>query len=368
MDGLQKFIYLILLVFNVECSDITKLALGDFTDALPAAFGDFNSDELTDVFVLNDNGYAVEILLANEEEPLLRPAPQLSCSFREQERTITSVVPGDFDGDALMDLLVTTIYKPTGQRDHTKDRSITYIYVIWGGASYVNCSNDHLIEMVGQPLAIDYNQDMIIDLFGEDIDKKRAFWVFNKDRSEPKKIEMPHHNKKPMTELKKPHAHAFLGKNYFNFLVLQSINTFLQQYWLVSHITKLAKSNINNFKSNPKTMPLIFLLFNWKYFADLNEDCMADLFITTNENFEIWYGKEEMDPLLPRFIYNSTIPHPENPQKEIATVVGQSLFIDVELKGKMDLVTPVCYDKECKSSALMLYSMSERKWINLQVS
>lgn len=309
MDGLQKFIYLILLVFNVECSDITKLALGDFTDALPAAFGDFNSDELTDVFVLNDNGYAVEILLANEEEPLLRPAPQLSCSFREQERTITSVVPGDFDGDALMDLLVTTVYKPTGQRDHTKDRSITYIYVIWGGASYVNCSNDHLIEMVGQPLAIDYNQDMIIDLFGEDIDKKRAFWVFNKDRSEPKKIEMPHHNKKPMTELKKPHAHAFL---------------------------------------------------------DLNEDCMADLFITTNENFEIWYGKEEMDPLLPRFIYNSTIPHPENPQKEIATVVGQSLFIDVELKGKMDLVTPVCYDKECKSSALMLYSMSERKWINLQ--
>lgn len=33
-------------------SDITNLVFGKSTDGMPAAFGDFNSDELTDVFVV----------------------------------------------------------------------------------------------------------------------------------------------------------------------------------------------------------------------------------------------------------------------------------------------------------------------------
>lgn len=37
---------------GVITSDITHLAFGGFTDGMPAAFGDFNSDELTDVFVV----------------------------------------------------------------------------------------------------------------------------------------------------------------------------------------------------------------------------------------------------------------------------------------------------------------------------
>lgn len=76
---------------------------------------------------------------------------------------------------------------------------------------------------------------------------------------------------------------------------------------------------------------------------------MADLFITTPNHFEVWLGNENE----PKFIYNSTIKHPEANK-----IIGQSLFIDVELKGSMDLVTPVCSEKDssgnCKSAALMV--------------
>lgn len=49
---------LLSLFFNYVCSsDITHLVFGGFTDGMPAAFGDFNSDELTDVFVLLGTTY-----------------------------------------------------------------------------------------------------------------------------------------------------------------------------------------------------------------------------------------------------------------------------------------------------------------------
>lgn len=44
---------LILWLSHYGCaSDITNLVFGKPTDEMPAAFGDFNSDELTDVFVV----------------------------------------------------------------------------------------------------------------------------------------------------------------------------------------------------------------------------------------------------------------------------------------------------------------------------
>lgn len=83
---------------------------------------------------------------------------------------------------------------------------------------------------------------------------------------------------------------------------------------------------------------------------------MADLFITTTDDFEVWLGSESKQ----KFVYNNTIPHPQG-----TTKIGQSLFVDVELRGRMDLVTPVCFDADCKNSSLMVYSDGE--WHNLQV-
>lgn len=108
--------------------------------------------------------------------------------------------------------------------------------------------------------------------------------------------------------------------------------------------------------------------YNCITISDLNGDYMADLFLTTKDHehqeaFEIWYGKYRGE-----FEYKHTIKAPVT-----NGVVGQSLFIDVELKGKMNLVTPVCFDEYCKKSALLLYSTpgdnwSEGTWLDLQVN
>jgi integrin alpha FG-GAP repeat containing protein 1 len=50
-------------VIIVSSSDITHLAFGGVEDAIPAAYGDFNSDELTDIFVVRDDFHTIQIFL-----------------------------------------------------------------------------------------------------------------------------------------------------------------------------------------------------------------------------------------------------------------------------------------------------------------
>lgn len=58
------------------------------------------------------------------------------------------------------------------------------IYINWGGSHYLNCTEEKepLIKMIGEPVALDFNKDMIIDLFGQAEDGSRTFWVFNDKR------------------------------------------------------------------------------------------------------------------------------------------------------------------------------------------
>lgn len=157
----------------LQASDITAQVFGSSSDGIIGAFGDFNSDELTDVFVIKEDGHVLEVLLGSDVEPLLKPSGSLKCKF--DNLVITSVVPGDFDGDAFMDLLITT---------KTSKTNVLGIYINWGGSYYLNCTDEKqpLIKMIGEPVALDYNQDMIIDLFGQAEDESRTFWVFNSER------------------------------------------------------------------------------------------------------------------------------------------------------------------------------------------
>lgn len=184
MKLLLLFTTLHALVALVICNDITNAVFSKEVNRMPAAFGDFNSDELTDMFVLSEDGKSVQIMFAFPEEPLFRLKPGFDCSFFGE--TITSVVPGDFDGDVFMDILITTLSK-------TDTSAFTNVYILWGeGDKKLNCSNDSKpkLKMIGQPLAIDYDQNFIIDLFGTDINGVRTFWIFNTNRTEPEVIPM----------------------------------------------------------------------------------------------------------------------------------------------------------------------------------
>lgn len=221
-----------------SASDITASVFGSVTDGMPAAFGDFNSDKLTDMFVIRDDGKTVEVLLAGEQEPLLRSAG-IKCQFNIP---ITSVIPGDFDGDAIMDVLITSVNKD----DKVKP---TRVYALWGGLNHMNCSEEDspILEMSGQPLMLDYNNDMISDLFGDN-GTERCFWVFKKGREPPERIPVPKHADEEK-RLRRPHSHAYV---------------------------------------------------------DLNGDLTPDLFVTTEKDFEVWYSDG-----IEGFKFNHSISFPE---------------------------------------------------------
>lgn len=293
---LQFFIFSLIL-FCAAATDITPSVFGPNTDVLPAAFGDFDSDEYTDLFVLKDRSSTLEILLGGDVEPFLRES-NLKCNFKNDY--ITSVVPGDFDGDALMDVFVTLMTKDRIGDDYTGLVGI----VLWGGLNQLNCTPDFQIPMKGQPLAIDYDRNMIIDLFGVNSEGRRTYWIFNNNRTLPQSIQIPdNHTKIPV-----PNSHAYL---------------------------------------------------------DLNGDSLADLFITTLDNYEIWVGNSNGNG----FAYSNFIPFPPgvNGYKNSDNIhIGQTVFQDFELEGKLDLLVPICFDSSCTNSTVFVYS--DEKWHNLKIN
>jgi len=296
MLRIRTFVHFVALISVTKCSDITPAVFGNMLDGMPAAFGDFNSDELTDVFMLRKNeedGQTVEIFLAAEQEPLLRPKPDLSCSFKDH---VTSVVPGDFDGDVFMDILVTTF---------NREQRLTYAHILWGGNGHLNCSDkwNPPIEMRDQPLALDYNQDMIIDLFGVDKHGRRMFWVFNENRTTPLAI-MMNGNWMSLEPVRNPHSNAFL---------------------------------------------------------DLNSDFLPDLVVTTKKSFEIWLGTEQGF----EFSHEIDLPYNISVDKNFKGEFGQTLYLDVELTGKMALLLPLCFDEACINCTIMMYLNG---WHNLRVN
>ncbi|XP_011700031.1 PREDICTED: T-cell immunomodulatory protein [Wasmannia auropunctata] len=295
MLWIRTFVHLVALISVTRCSDITPAVFGNELDGMPAAFGDFNSDELTDVFMLRKDGRTVEIFLAAEQEPLLRPKLGLNCTFKDH---VTSVVPGDFDGDVFMDILVTTF---------NRDKELTYVHILWGGNGRLNCSDEWnpLIEMHDQPLALDYNQDMIIDLFGVDKDNRRVFWVFNENRTTPRTVEMRDKDGSVSHEpVRSPHSNAFL---------------------------------------------------------DLNSDFLSDLVVTTTKSFEIWLGTEQGF----EFSHEIKLPYNISIDKHFKGEIGQTLYLDVELTGKMALLLPLCFDEACSNCTIMMYLNG---WHNLRVN
>lgn len=215
---------LLCLVVIIQCvsavSDMTESSFGKHTEGVLSAFGDFNSDELTDAFVIK-NSSNVEVYLAYDKEPFLRPS-LFACNF--SNIVITSIVPGDYDGDAYMDIMFTTQI----QNDTS---NLQEVRILWGGDNSLNCSDALLIKAIttGQPLAMDYNRDMTLDLFGVNADNKRVFWIFDKSRATPTEKSM---GDELFKKLKLPHSHSFLDVNDDNAADLLVTTTSNVEVWL----------------------------------------------------------------------------------------------------------------------------------------
>lgn len=214
----------VLALSHVSASvDITDLVFGSSVQGQPAAFGDFDSDELTDIFILKDQGHTIEIMFGSNVEPFLKQRNgQTKCSFVKHQ--ITSVVPGDFNGDALMDLLVTVknLTTPSGvlsyfsMSESQKIDPDLDVHILWGGLTNLKCANEEqpLFTIVDQPLVINYDTNMIVDLFGvkkmANGTKQRMFWLFNStgNFTEVPMI-LPKENNH--SEIRIPQSHGFIN-------------------------------------------------------------------------------------------------------------------------------------------------------------
>ncbi|XP_010126346.1 PREDICTED: T-cell immunomodulatory protein-like, partial [Chlamydotis macqueenii] len=123
-----------------------------------AAFGDFNSDKQTDLFVLRA-GNELIIFLADQKEPYFKPRVKLP--MKSLSVTITSVVPGDYDGDSQMDVLLTT-----QTQNHGRDELSVFIF--WGHNQTLDLNHKTMLDKTfhDEPLVMDYNGDLIPDVFG----------------------------------------------------------------------------------------------------------------------------------------------------------------------------------------------------------
>ena len=72
------------------------------SNCVPYAYGDFNADKLVDIFCVSDDGHQVTVLLAQDQDPMFFNF----TSFRLlTSPLVVNIVPGDFNGDSVMDLL-----------------------------------------------------------------------------------------------------------------------------------------------------------------------------------------------------------------------------------------------------------------------
>ncbi|XP_061748503.1 T-cell immunomodulatory protein [Nerophis ophidion] len=137
--------------------DVTADLFGAKNNGTLAAFGDFNADKQTDIFIIREQSELL-IFLADSKAPYFKPRVNISKGILPSDTVLTSVVPGDYDGDSQMDVLLTSQMSLT-------DSSV---FIFWG--------DNQTLDTVGwiklnktfkdQPLVMDFNGDMIPDIFG----------------------------------------------------------------------------------------------------------------------------------------------------------------------------------------------------------
>ncbi|CAJ1048475.1 T-cell immunomodulatory protein [Xyrichtys novacula] len=137
--------------------DVTADLFGAENFGTVAAFGDFYSDKQTDIFVIREQSEVV-IFIADSKAPYFKPKLNITKDILPKDTVITSVVPGDYDGDSQMDVLLTAQI----------NSKLTSVFIFWGNNQTLDLSGWLRLNktFTDQPLVMDFNGDMIPDIFG----------------------------------------------------------------------------------------------------------------------------------------------------------------------------------------------------------
>ncbi|XP_064610624.1 T-cell immunomodulatory protein-like [Liolophura sinensis] len=291
-------VLILLLVSHTKCYliDVTGDAFGDQSDGFLAAFGDFNSDKKTDLFVITGNGQNLTLLSAKKGGVFGKHV--LIKSNSSSTDIITGVMPADFDGDSQMDVLV--VKRPSG-----KNVSPVTVEIHWGdtSSSFALDNKPTVLpdKFVDQPLLLDANGDLMPDLFGETAPGNRSYWLSSANRT-------------------------------------------------------IIRREVENGTSPAQLPPLHFP--HSSAFVDLNQDLTPDLLVVSEDKdgavqFERWIISKG------NLTWNQTIPMVIPPKGGAWKHVGQVSFVDLNHDQEYNLIVPVCADEDCQESFIYVYTQNK---------
>jgi integrin alpha FG-GAP repeat containing protein 1 len=297
--------------------DVTSKVFGseNTSDLFPVAYGDFNADKLTDVIAVTNDRRSIVLFFAYEEAPFLRVGK--ICDLRtdkddpENQIYVIGAAPGDFTGDGVMDLLVTFGWRMRKNKE---------VIIFKGNSKDLVCHNrmGKTIEVVQEPLVVDLNGDMIMDLVGEQyvkpkedsshsLERKKMVWLFHEDS-------------------------VNITYSEYDFDIVRSKE---QEKW-ESHDMASPSSNA---------------------FVDLDGDSVPELVILTQagevENSVKPFIREVFHVITHRddtvsFTFASKPLQLESKAQQ-SNVMGQPIFVDLNQEGKLLHLIPYCLSKKCNS-------------------
>ncbi|CAG8731921.1 10108_t:CDS:10, partial [Cetraspora pellucida] len=265
---------------------VDNIGLNDISGTV-VAFADLNSDKYTDLIVLSANQTTISFYLWDHASYKFTKAPsadiKISTDGNNVGFLITNVLPGDYNYDGILDVLVMGQVSPG---DSTKQ---LYMRVYMGAGNNTFDLNYYTVpsSAAQQPIPLDFYGNMKVDLLGHQFGDSShiSIWknVFNATtRTLFEVVPMPANGAFQNCTISDPHSNAFI---------------------------------------------------------DLNGDCLADLFLTCRESssapltYQIWTN------IKGGFTFSRSGNLPDG--------TGQISFADMDGDGTIDMVYPVCSGGTC---------------------
>ncbi|XP_061450561.1 T-cell immunomodulatory protein [Rhineura floridana] len=298
LRGLGGLFFFLLVVGRLgwALQNVTPQLFGAQAFGTLAAFGDFNSDKQTDLFVLR-KGSQLNIFLADQTEPYFKPKVNLSLT----NVVITSVVPGDYDGDSQMDVLLTT--RP--QKQPNADLSVL---IFWGNNQTLDVNRKFVLNKTfhDEPLIMDFNGDLIPDVFGVTSDSDKPQVLIGRNLSWHVALDT-------QNKMYTPHSHAFIDLTN-DFTADLFLTTLPYSNEIQFEIRKNQEGNFSSVtytKMKPKDVKVV----GQSVFADFDGDGQTEHLLpacadSACQKSVIYLSKPESDlwfPVLQNFTYKGTV-------------------------------------------------------------
>lgn len=318
------------------------------------AMGDFNSDKHTDMFVLN-TGNATHLAQSLEvwlwtpakDQFVLNSAPSARIDF--PHRNITNVVPGDWNYDGKLDVLVSGPAKDAWQRD------VNRLMIYLGDHVGFDPTPLELPPSNEQVLVCDVNNDLKLDLFGQKFVHDAP--TTPSRRAQGRSAAERTLAQEDITEEERVQDDA-----------VDRAATH-RVYWM-SAVHRTSSGPVLSFQVVPQPLdqsypewparsvglamrpqPTLAVPHSHAW-VDLNGDCMADLLVTSadednNKYIELWINRASIGPV---FDSISVLP----------TDAGQISVADLDNDGNVDILFPVFGERTSANEIHMYYNHAQQ--------